>query len=326
MPPMSRLPFVIGGLLVVLFIFINSVFIVDEREQALKLRFGQVIGETAGYRTPGLYFKVPVLDTIAYYDDRILPIETSSLEVTPLDDRRLVVDAFARWRITDPLAFRQSVQNEDQALPRLERILNASIREVLGSVISDQILSSERTDLMNRIRESAVAASKTLGVEIIDVRLRRADLPQQNLQATFDRMKAEREREAEDERARGKEAAQKVRANADRQAVELVSEAKKQSDIIRGGADAQRNKVFADAFGRDPEFFAFYRSMTAYENALKGKNSTMVLSPNSEFFHYLGGAGQASGPDEPAAAEAAPAPAPAQTAPAEPAPTPAPAQ
>ncbi|MFT7391800.1 MAG: membrane protease subunit HflC [Paracoccaceae bacterium] len=287
---MKKMPLIIGGAFVLLFMIINSIFIVDERQQALKLRFGKVVGNAEGYDQPGLYFKLPFIDNVAFYEDRILPIETSLLEITPLDDRRLVVDAFARWRITDPLSFRQSVQNEVAALPRLERILNASIREVLGSVVSDAILSSDRIELMNRIRESARRSATTLGVEIIDVRMRRADLPQQNLQATFQRMEAERNREAADERARGKEAAQKVQANADRQSVELVSEARKQSDVIRGEADAERNKVFADAFGRDPEFFAFYRSLRAYETSLKGSNTTMVFSPTSEFFEYLNGA------------------------------------
>ena len=208
-----------------------------------------------------------------------------------------MVDAFARWRITDPLKFRQSVQNEVAALPRLERILNASIREVLGSVVSDAILSDDRIELMLRIRESARRSAVSLGVDIIDVRMRRADLPQQNLQATFQRMEAEREREAADERARGKEAAQKVQANADRQAVELVSESRKQSEIIRGEADAERNKVFAEAFGRDPEFFAFYRSLRAYEMSLKGSNTTLVVSPNSEFFEYLDGAAPTLSPN-----------------------------
>lgn len=293
MSQIKKAPIALGVLALGLIAVYNSVFIVDERQQALKLRFGQVIGDLDGYRDPGLYFKVPLIDQIAFYEDRILPIETSSLEVTPLDDRRLVVDAFARWRITDPLRFRQSVQNEEAAIPRLERVLNAAIREVLGSVVSDAILSSDRIELMNRIRESARRSAQTLGVEVIDVRLRRADLPTQNLQATFQRMQAEREREAADERARGQEAAQKVQANADRQAVELVSEARKQSEVIRGEADAQRNKVFAEAFGRDPEFFAFYRSLRAYEQSLKGSNSTLVISPNSEFFEYLDGSAAA---------------------------------
>ena len=270
---------------VVLFLVMNAIFIVDERKRALVLQFGQVQG--APITEPGLYFKAPFIQNVVYYEDRILPLDTSPLEVTPLDDRRLVVDAFARWRIVDTIRFRQAVFDERAAIPRLERILNASLREVLGSVISDAVLSEERTDLMNRIRDDAQADAEALGVEMVDVRIRRADLPQQNLQATYERMQAERQREAEDERARGNEAAQRVRANADRQAVELVSEAKRESEVIRGQADARRNAIFANAFGRDPEFFAFYRSMQAYERALKGENSTMVIAPDSEFFNYL---------------------------------------
>lgn len=284
---MRRFPIILGAIAVLLFIGVNAIFIVDERQQALKLQFGQVVGKEEGYREPGLYFKIPIVQNTVFYEDRILPLEGAELEVTPIDDRRLVVDAFARWRITDPVRFRQAVSNELAALPRLERIMNASLREVLGSVTSDEILSDERATLMTRIRDVARAQSENLGVQIVDVRLRRVDLPQQNLQATFERMQAEREREAADERARGEEAAQRIRANADRQAIELVSESRRESEIIRGEAEARRNAVFADAFGRDEEFFAFYRSLTAYERALKGENSTMVITPDSEFFEYL---------------------------------------
>ena len=286
---MKKLPILAGGVVVLLFLAYNSIFIVDERQQALKLQFGQVVGQTDGYREPGLYFKIPLVQTVVFYEDRILPLEGGELEVTPLDDRRLVVDAFARWRITDPVRFRQAVSSEMAAMPRLERVLNASLRQVLGSVTSDDILSDERSELMTRIRDKAREESKNLGVQIVDVRLRRVDLPDQNLKATFDRMKAEREREAADERARGKEAAQRIRANADRQSIELVSEARRESEVIRGQADAQRNTVLADAYGKDPEFFSFYRSMKAYETALKGDTSTLVITPDSEFFEYLGG-------------------------------------
>lgn len=267
------------------FLLINSLFVVDERQRALVLQFGQVRGEPV--EEPGLYMKAPFIQNVVYFEDRILPLETANLEVTPLDDRRLVVDAFARWRIVDTIRFRQAVFDEAAALPRLERILTASLRQVLGAVVSETLLSDERAGLMSAIRDDARRNARELGVEIVDVRIRRADLPEQNLQATFQRMQAEREREAADERARGAEAAQRVRASADRQAVELVSEARRESDIIRGEADAQRNAVFAEAFGRDPEFFAFYRSMRAYEEALQGGNSSMVISPNSEFFNYL---------------------------------------
>jgi membrane protease subunit HflC len=282
----QRLAIIGGALGVVLVIAVlSALFIVDERQRALVLQFGQVRGEPIS--EPGLYFKVPLIQNVVYYEDRILPLETTSLEVTPLDDRRLVVDAFARWRIVDTIRFRQAVFDEAAAIPRLERILNASLREVLGGVISDAVLSDERTALMEQIRDDARRNARALGVEIVDVRIRRADLPEQNLQATYSRMEAEREREAADERARGAEAAQRVRANADRQAVELVSEARREAEVIRGEADAQRNAIFAEAFGRDPEFFAFYRSMTAYERALQGENSTMVIAPDSEFFNYL---------------------------------------
>jgi membrane protease subunit HflC len=278
------LPVIIAIVVLTLIGVLSSVFIVDERKQALVLQFGQVKQVKTD---PGLGFKIPFIQDVAYYDSRVLPVETSALEVTPADERRLVVDAFARWRITDVVEFRQAVQTEAAALPRLERILNASLREVLGSVPSADVLSPERTVLMNRIREAAIAQATNLGVEIIDVRIRRADLPEQNLNATFGRMNAEREREAADERARGKERAQEVRATADRGAVELVSEAQRQAEVIRGLSDAERNAIYAGAYGKDPEFFAFYRSMRAYERALQGSNSSLVISPDSEFFDYL---------------------------------------
>jgi membrane protease subunit HflC len=273
------------GVAVLGFLAANSLFIVDERQRALVLQFGQVRGEPVS--EPGLYVKAPFIQNVVFFEDRILPLETTSLEITPLDDRRLVVDAFARWRITDTIQFRQAVFDEAAALPRLERILNASMRQVLGSVVSDAVLSADRADLMVRIRDDAQRTATQLGVDIVDVRIRRADLPEQNLQATFQRMQAEREREAADERARGAEAAQRVRAAADRQAVELVSEARRESEVIRGEADAQRNAIYADAYGRDPEFFAFYRSMRAYEEALQSGTSSMVMSPDSAFFNYL---------------------------------------
>ena len=265
---------------------VSSVFIVDEREKGLVLQFGRVV---AVKEDPGLAFKIPLIQEVVRYDDRILSRDIDPLEVTPLDDRRLVVDAFARYRIVDVNQFRQAVGagGIEFAEDRLDSILRAETREVLGSVSSNDILSSDRAALMLRIRNSAIAEAQSLGVEIIDVRLKRTDLPTENLDATFQRMRAEREREATDERARGNEAAQRVRAQADRTVVELVSDSERQSEIIRGEADARRNAIFAEAFGADPEFFEFYRSLTAYERALKGENSTMVMSPDSEFFNYL---------------------------------------
>lgn len=274
----------------------SSIFIVDEREKALVLQFGQirnVIDE------PGLAFKIPFIQEVVRYDDRILSIDTQAIEVTPSDDRRLVVDAFARYRIFDVERFRQAVGPGGTRLAedRLDRILIAEIRGTLGSegVTSNTILSSERAELMNRIRVRADSQAAALGLDVVDVRLKQTNLPEQNLAATFERMRAEREREATDERARGEEAAQRVRAQADRTVVELVSEANKDAEIARGEADAQRNNIFAEAYGADEDFFRFYRSLTAYENALQGSNSTMVISPDSEFFEFLDGAGLSTG-------------------------------
>ena len=270
----------------IVFFAYSSVFVVDERQKALVLQFGQVKDVK---ENPGLAFKLPFIQQVVKYDDRILSLDTMPLEVTPLDDRRLVVDAFARYRIVNVVQFRQAVGTGGiiTAESRLERILNAALREVLGSVTSNAVLSTDRIELMTRITDSAKIESKGLGIEIVDVRIKRADLPNQNLAATFRRMQAERERMAADERARGQEAAQIVRAEADRKAVETVSEAKKAAEIIRGTADALTTKIFADAFGRDPEFYAFTRSLIAYEQSMTGSNTTMVISPNSEFFDYI---------------------------------------
>ena len=278
--------FALPALAVVGALALSSVFIVDERETVLVLQFGQVkqIKEP-----PGLGFKVPLIQDVVRYDDRILALPTQPLEVTLADDRRLVVDAFARWRIVDLVEFREAVGagGIDAAAVRLDRLLNAAIQQVLGSVESGRVLSEDRTGLMNQIRDLAKSQASDLGIDVIDVRLTRTDLPDQNLEATFARMRAEREREAADEVARGGEAAQRVRATADRTVVELTSEARKQAEVVRGEADAQRNAIYADAFGKDPEFFAFTRSLTSYERALQAGNSSIVMEPDSEFFDYL---------------------------------------
>lgn len=267
---------------------LSAIFIVDEREKALVLQFGQI---KAVKEQPGIGFKIPLIQEVVKYDDRILSLETTLIEVTPSDDRRLLVDAFARYRITDVEQFRRAVGvgGIAAAEDRLQSILNAQVREVLGSdqVTSDTILSEDRAGLMLRIRDQARARASNLGVEVVDVRLKQTNLPEQNLEATFARMRAERQREAEDERARGREAAQRVTAQADRTVVEIVSEANKTAEIARGEADARRNNIFAQAYGQDQEFFEFYRSLSAYENALQGENSSMVMSPDSEFFDYF---------------------------------------
>lgn len=304
------LPAIIGAIALAL----SAMFIVDERENVLVLQFGQV----QQIRTdPGLYFRIPLIQEVVRYDARILGLQSQPLEITPLDDRRLVVDAFVRWRIVDVTQFRQAVGTEGvrAAQVRIERIMNAAIREVLGSVPSGAVLSEDRTGLMNQIRDVARREGRSLGVDVIDVRLTRTDLPQQNLASTFARMRAEREREAADEIARGNEAALRIRAGADREVVVEVSGARRESEIIRGQADAERNRVYADAFGRDPEFFAFTRSLTSYERALMGSNAAMVLSPDSDFFRFLrqidpGGSGLSAQGEANTAAAATPAPAP----------------
>ena len=303
-----RAMYVIPALVVLGALALSSVFIVDERKKALVLQFGQV---TQVKEEPGLGFKIPFVQDVVYYEDRILGLQTNPLEVTMLDDRRLVVDAFSRWRIVNLVEFREAVGTggETQALRRLEGIVNPAIQEVLGSVPSNRVTSEDRTGLMNQIRDIARRQAAALGIEVIDVRLTRTDLPEQNLEATFARMRAEREREAADEIARGGEAAQRVRAAADRTVVELTSDARRQADVVRGEADAERNRVLAEAYGRDTEFFAFIRSLSAYEASLKGANSSIVMQPDSEFFDYLR-SDRAPGDAAPAApAPAAPAPA-----------------
>jgi membrane protease subunit HflC len=266
----------------------SSIFIVDEREKALVLRFGQV----KQIKTePGLGFKLPLIDEVVRYEDRILSLETPVIEVTPADDRRLEVDAFVLWRVANVVQFRQAVAAGGlrEAARQLNDIMESQIRAVLGSqgVTSNTILSPERAELMARIEEQADRRASALGIDVVDVRLRQTNLPEQNFAATLARMIAEREREATDERARGREAAQRVRAQADRTYEEILSEANRDARIVEGEADAERNKIFAQAYGQDAEFFEFYRSLSAYEQSLKGNNSTMVLSPDSEFFNYL---------------------------------------
>ncbi len=294
---MRKSAYLLPALAVIVAGALSSVFIVDEREKVLVLQFGQIVGIK---EDPGLGFKIPLIQEVARYDDRILSRDMASLEITPSDDRRLVVDAFARYRIADVERFRQAIGNggEELAAQRLDSILRANTREVLGSVSSNDILSVDRAALMLRIRNAAIDEAQAMGLQIIDVRLKRTDLPPENLHATYERMKAEREREAADEIARGNEAAQRVRAQADRTVVELVSDAKRQADITRGEADARRNAIFAEAYGADPEFFAFYRSMAAYRQALGSGNSTMLLSPDGEFFSYLRSDGGAALPAE----------------------------
>ncbi len=294
---MRKLGWLIAVLVIAVVGVLSAIFVVDERERALVLQFGQI---KQVKEDPGLGFKIPFIQEVVRYDDRILSLDTPPIEITPSDDRRLVVDAFARYRITDVVRFRQAVGAGGVRLAeaRLADILSAQIRAVLGSegVTSNTILSSDRAALMLRIRDQSQSEAAPLGLTVLDVRLKQTNLPEQNLDATFARMRAEREREAADEIARGEEAAQRIRAQADRTVVELTSDARRESEIVRGEADAERNAIFAEAFGADQNFFEFYRSLSAYEKALKGSNSTMVITPDSEFFEFLDGVGQSSGP------------------------------
>lgn len=266
---------------VIAVIGLMSIFIVDEREKALVLRFGQI----KQIKTePGLGFKFPWLDQVVRFEDRILQLETPLIEVTPADDRRLEVDAFVLYRIADIVQFRQAMGagGEREASIQLNDILDGQIRAVLGAdgVTSNAILSPERAALMESIREAAQVRATDLGLVVVDVRLRQTNLPEQNFDATLQRMIAEREREATDERARGREAAQRVTALADRTYEEILSEARKDGLIIEGEADAQRTKILAEAFGADPEFFDFYRSLRAYETSIRAENSTLVIPPD----------------------------------------------
>ncbi|SLN20825.1 protease modulator HflC [Pseudooctadecabacter jejudonensis] len=283
---MNRSAYALPVIVIAIAAALSSIFIVDEREKALVLQFGQIVQVK---EEPGIGFKIPLIQEVVRYDDRILALDVDPLEVTPLDDRRLIVDAFARYRISNVERFRQAVGTggEDAAARRLDSILRAETREVLGSVSSNDILSTDRAALMLRIRNAAIAEANALGLSVIDVRLKRTDLPAENLNATFARMIAEREREAEDERARGREAAQRIEAQADRTVVELVSDANREARVIQGEADAERNAIFAQAYGQDGEFFEFYRSLEAYGKAIGTGNARLVLSPDHEFFDYL---------------------------------------
>ena len=308
-----RMIYILPAIFILLVLFLSSIFIVDERKKGLVLQFGEIMQEK---EAPGLGWKIPFIQEVVYYEDRILGLQTAPIEVTLLGERRLVVDAFARWRITDLKAFRQATGagGEERAQVLLGNILQQAIPEVLGKTTQDRVLSQDRTGLMNQIRDIARREAEALGVTVIDVRLTRTDLPEQNLNATYARMRAEREREAADEVARGGEAAQRVRAAADRTVVEETSKARRTAETIRGEADAERNRILAEAYGRDPEFFAFTRSLSAYEASLKGGNSSIVMEPDSEFFDYLrSDAGRASGASvgpttDVAPEEAAPAP------------------
>ena len=265
----------------------SSLFIVQQTEQALVLRFGEPVNIATD---PGLYVKAPFIDTVIPVDKRILDLENPSQEVIASDQKRLVVDAFARYRIKNPLRFYQSVGTIQAANLQLSTLLNSALRRVLGEVTLIQVVRDQREALMGRIRTQLDHEADNYGIQVVDVRIRRADLPDQNSQAVYERMKTERQREAAEFRAQGNQKAQEIKSNADREATVIVAEANSKAEQIRGEGDAERNRLFAEAYGKDADFFAFYRSMTAYETSLKSNDTRFLLRPDSDFFRFFGGA------------------------------------
>lgn len=268
----------------VVFLLVSALFTVHQTQQALVLQFGNPVRTI---NQPGLNIKVPFIQQVEFFERRVLDYDAGSVELVLGDQRRLVVDAFARYRIIDPLRFRQSVGNEVAFRGRLEPITFSALRSVLGEVSLFTILSGERARLMQRIADEANDALQQFGVQVVDVRIKRADLPQENQEAIFLRMQTEREREARELRAQGEEIAQRIRARADRERRVLIAEAQREAEQIRGRGDAVAIATFAGAFGQDPAFFSFYRSMQAYRNALGGDGTSYVLEPTSEFFRYF---------------------------------------
>jgi len=283
--------FILPIIIVIGFTIYLSLFIVKEINQAIVLQFGdpkKIIS------TPGLQVKIPFIQNVVFLDRRILSLDPAPEEVIASDQKRLIVDAFARFRIVDPLKFYISVGNERVARSRLATIINSRLRSVLGTQSLATLLSDDRTKQMAIIQEDVNNEAEKFGIKIIDVRIKRADLPQANSEAIYRRMQTEREREAKEFRAKGAEMAVTITSTADKEVTVILANAKKQSEIMKGEGDGLRNKIFADAFGKDPEFFAFYRAMQAYETALIGGDTSLILSPDSEFFKFFGNIKQKS--------------------------------
>ena len=279
-------------------------FVVSQTQSAIVLRLGAV---RAVKTAPGLYFKwFAPIETVTLLDNRILDLDLPAQEIIASDQKRLVVDAFTRYRISDPLRFYQAVNNIPRANSQLASIVNGNVRSVLAEATFIAMVRTERSRLMNRIRDDVNREAARFGMTVVDVRLRRVDLPAANSAAVFQRMQTERQREAAEARALGGQQSQEIKARADRDATVIVAEAQQRSDVIRGEGEAERNKVFAEAFGKDPEFFAFYRSMQAYEASIKPGDTRMVLTPDSPFFRFFNGPnaqrqdGQAAAPATPA--------------------------
>ena len=296
-----RLLIVIGVALVVVGIVATSaLFIVEQTEQALVLQFGQ---PRRVIREPGLWVKRPFLEDVKPYDNRLLDFEPPPEEVIVSDQKRLVVDTYTRYRITDPLLFYQTANSEVAVRARLSAMVNGSLRRVLGNVTLSALLSHERPAIMKQIRDEVRDQAKGFGIDVVDVRIRRADLPEENSQAIYARMVSERQQQAAQFRGEGAEAAQTVRANADRERTVIIAEAQRDAQKVRGDGDAQSIRIYADAFGQDKEFFAFYRSMQAYRDALTGHGTSFVLTPDTGFFRFFENSG---GTATPPAASAGP--------------------
>jgi modulator of FtsH protease HflC len=279
---------VIICIIVVLIVTLSAAFTVEQTEQAIVLRFGEPVAGRGLVTTPGLHFKYPFIESVVYLDNRILNVEAPKQEVLASDNNRLDVDSFLRYRIVDPLKFYQTVGSPERASSQLGFILNSAVRRVLGEATQTDIVRDKRADLMVKIRDQVNDEGGRLGIAAVDVRIRHADLPRQISEQVFKRMQSERAREANEFRAKGSEQSQTIKAKADRDVVVLLGNAQRQAYQTRGEGDAERNRIFAEAFGKDPDFFAFYRSMQAYETGLKGGETRMVVSPKSDFFRYFG--------------------------------------
>lgn len=285
----NRLPAIAVAGIVILFLIYSSIFVVNARQQAIVLRFGEIVDVKSD---PGIYFKMPFsffdADNVQMIENRVLRFDLDNIRVQVSGGKFYEVDAFIAYRISNPRVFRSAVSGSiELAEQRLRTRLDAALRRVYGLRGFEAALSEERADMMREVRDQLRPDATSLGLEIVDVRIRRTDLTQEVSQQTFERMKAERLAEAERLRARGNEAAQRIRARADREVVEIVAEAQRELEILRGEGDAERNSIFAGAYLRDPQFFDFYRSMSAYGTALNGEGTTMVLSPELEFFRFF---------------------------------------
>jgi membrane protease subunit HflC len=288
-----RLGFILVAAVLFVIVLSNTLFTVEQTQQALVLRFGEVVREI---KQPGLNVKVPFIEDVEYFDNRILNLDPPAATLTLADQKRLVIDAFARWRITDPLAFYKALRTESQAEARLGNLINGALLDVMGKVPLGALLTDQRDAVMQDVRDRVNADVQRLGMTIVDIRIGRADLPQETLDAVFNRMASERKREAEQFRAEGEQKSQEIRATAEAERTVVVSTAEKDAQETRGKGDGEAIKIYADAAKADPDFYSFYRSLEAYRNALSGDPATLVLSPNDAFFQIFKDGAKSSKP------------------------------